>query len=165
VAISSPTNGATFAAPWTGSIKGGASDPDDTVSKVDFFAGQTLLGTLLNPSAQFSFTVTNLAAGNYVLKAIATDSRGATNSSVGVPVKILTPSPIALSSPQRLSPSGFQFSYSADPGLTYVVRRSVNLPAWTPILTNTAASASVIFLDTTATAALSFYSIQLQPNP
>ena len=51
VAITSPTNGATFAAPWTGTIHATVSDPDGTVSKVDFFAGATRLGTVTNPPA------------------------------------------------------------------------------------------------------------------
>src|SRR5208337_583633 len=36
VAITAPTNGATFAAPWTGTIQATVSDTNDTVSKVDF---------------------------------------------------------------------------------------------------------------------------------
>jgi plastocyanin len=165
VAISSPANGATFAAPWSGSIKASASDTDDTVSKIDFFAGQTLLGTVLNPSGQVSVAAPGLAAGNYMLKAVATDSRGATNVSAGVSVTVVTPSPIVLSSPQRLSPSSFQFSFSADAGLSYVIQRSDNLPGWTPIQTNTATGASVLFLDTSAAGPLNFYSVTLQPNP
>src|ERR1017187_9847243 len=49
VAITAPTNGAVFAAPWTGAIKATASDSDGTVSKVDFFAGTTRLGTVTSP--------------------------------------------------------------------------------------------------------------------
>src|SRR5215471_17095402 len=41
IAITSPTNNATFIAPWTGTIRATASDTDDTVSTVQFFAGAT----------------------------------------------------------------------------------------------------------------------------
>jgi plastocyanin len=165
VAITSPTSGATFAAPWTGVVQANVSDSDDTVSKVDFFAGTTPLGTVANPAAQVNFTVTNLAAGTYALKAVATDSRGATNTSASVSISVLTPSPIVLSSGQRLSTSSFQFAYSADPGLSYVVQRSSGLPNWIPLKTNKAASTSEVFLDNNATGDFNFYSIALLPNP
>ncbi len=165
VAITAPTNGATFAAPWTGMIRATVSDPDATVSKVDFFAGATRLGTVTNPPANTSFTVTNLAAGEYTLTALATDSLGATNTSPGVGITVVTPVPIILSSLKRVSASAFQFSYSANPGLDYVVLRSGALPGLTAISTNTAASNTVNFLDTSATGAVSFYGVQGLPNP
>jgi hypothetical protein len=165
VAVTSPIDGATFAAPWTGTIQATTSDPDDTVSKVDFFADETLLGTVSNPQSNLSFPVINLGAGAYVLKAVATDSRGASNSSSGVSVNILEPSPIVVSEAQRPSATSFQFSYSADPGLSYVVQRAQELPNWTPLRTNTATGSSVIFLDDNATNDFNFYSIKLLPNP
>jgi len=164
VAITSPTNGSTFAAPWTGTIHATASDSDGTVSKVDFFAGATHLGTVNNPPSNPSFTVTNLAAGNYTLKAVATDNQGATNTST-VGISVVTPVAIVLSSPKRLSASAFQFSYSANTGLVYVVQRAGTLPNLVPISTNTAGSNPVIFLDNGATGAKSFYGVQLVPNP
>jgi plastocyanin len=165
VAITSPTDAATFAAPWTGTIRAAVSDTDGTVSKVDFFAGATLLGTVANPQANTSFTVTNLAAGHYTLTAVATDSGGAATTSAGVGVTVVTPVAIYLSSPQRVSPSAFQFSYSANPGLTYVVLRSEALASLAPISTNTATSSTVSFLDNNATGAVSFYGVHLMPNP
>ena len=165
VAITAPTNGATFAAPWNGTIQASASDSDGTVTKVEFFAGATLLGTVNNPTANPSFTVTNLAAGNYILTAVATDNGGATNTSAGVSIAIVTPVAIVLSSPQRVSASAFQFSYTANPGLSYVVLRSGVLTGLMPISTNTATSSTVNYLDTSATGAVNFYGVHLVPNP
>lgn len=165
VAITAPTNGAVFAAPWTGAIQAAASDPDGTVSKVGFFAGATHLGTVNNPPPSPSFTVTNLPAGNYTLTAVATDNGGATNTSAGVAITVVTPGAIVLSSPKRLSASAFQFSYSANPGLGYVVLRSGTLPNLSPISTNTAASNTVSFLDTGATGPANVYRVRLVPNP
>ncbi len=165
VAITSPTNGATFAAPWTGKIQGTVSDPDDTVSKVQFFAGTTPLGTITNPPAAPSLTVSNLAAGNYTLKAVATDSRGATNTSAGITIAVVAPVPIVLSSPKWVPASGFQFEFSANPGLSYVVLKSGTLSGLTPISTNTATSNAVTFLDNNATGAASFYGVHLLANP
>ena len=165
VAITSPANGATFSAPWTGTIRTTASDTDGTVTKVDFYAGPMLLGTINNPPATPSFTVTNLAAGSYMLTAVATDNSGASTTSAGVSINVVTPMAIVLSSPQRLSASTFQFSYSANPGLTYVVQRGTSLTELPPISTNTATSSTVTFTDTAATGPLNFYGVHLVPNP
>ena len=165
VAITAPTNGAVFAAPWTGPIQATVSATGATVSKVDFFAGATHLGTVTNPPANPSFKVTDLSAGSYTLTAIATDSRGATNTSTGVGITVLTPGVILLSSPTRPSASAFQFSYSADPGLRYVVLRSGTLTNLLPISTNTATSSTVNYLDNSATGLVNFYRVLLAPNP
>jgi plastocyanin len=165
VAMTSPANGATFAAPWTGTIRATVSDPDDTVSKVDFFADGTRLGTVTNPPASPSFTVTNLTAGNHTLTAAATDSRGASTTSSNVTIAVVTPVPIVLSAPERVSGSGFQFQYSANPGLSYIVVRSGALPNLSPISTNTATSNAVNFLDNSATGAVNFYGVQRLSNP
>lgn len=90
VRITSPTNNATFLAPWSGTISATVSDPDDTVSRVQFFAGATSLGTVTNPPGNLSLHA-NLAAGNYVLTAVATDSRGAAATSAGVTIHVTTP--------------------------------------------------------------------------
>jgi hypothetical protein len=165
VAITSPTDGTTFAAPWTGTIHATVSDSDATVSKVDFFASGIRLGTVTNPPANPSFTVTNLAAGNYTLTAVATDSFGLTNTPVGVGISVVTPVAIVLSSPERLSATSFQFSYTANPGLSYVMFRSTSLLGLSPISTNKAASSTVNYLDTNATGDLNFYRVDLVPNP
>jgi hypothetical protein len=109
--------------------------------------------------------VTNLAAGPYTLTAVATDDAGAATTSTDVSINVVTPVPIVLSAPQRLSATSFQFSHSANPGLSYVVLRSAALPGLLPISTNTATSGTVTFLDTSATGNANYYEVQLVPNP
>jgi plastocyanin len=165
VAITAPTSGATFAAPWTGTIQATSSATGATVSTLDFFATGAYLGTVTNPPANASFTVTNLQAGDYTLTALATDSLGATNTSAGVAISVVTPAAITLSSPQRVSATSFQFKYSAVPSLRYVVLRSGALMNFSPISTNTAASNTETFLDANATDAVNYYRVQVAPNP
>jgi plastocyanin len=164
VAITAPTNGTTFAAPWTGTIRATASDPDGTLRKVDFFAGAARLGTVTNPPATAIFTVTNLAAGDYTLTAVATDNGGDSTTSSNVAIKVVTPTPIVLSLPRRVSASAFQFEFNADPGLSYVVQRSGALSDLIAISTNTATSNTINFLDTNATGAVNFYGVHVLPN-
>jgi plastocyanin len=165
VVINSPTNGTTFAAPWTGTIHATVSDSDATVNKLDFFASGTRLGTVTNPPANPSFTVTNLAAGNYTLTAVATDSLGLTNTPVGVGINVVTPVAIVLSSPERLSATSFQFSFTANTGLSYVVFRSASLLGLSPISTNVATNGTVTFRDTSATGDMNFYGVRRSLNP
>ena len=165
VSITAPTNGSTFVAPWTGTLRASASDSDGTVSKVDFFAGATLLGTVTSPGATLSLGVTNLAAGNYTLTAVATDNGGAQTTSTGVGIQVLQPAPITLSSPQHLASGVFQFKYTATPGLSYVIRRSGGLPVFTPIATNAATQNPETFQDASPPGGFNFYSIHVLPNP
>jgi RHS repeat-associated protein len=51
-----------------------ASDVDGTIAKVDFYSGQTLLGT--STTAPYTYTVANAPAGSYSFTAIATDNLG-----------------------------------------------------------------------------------------
>jgi plastocyanin len=164
IAITAPTDGSTFAAPWTGTIRASDSDSDGTVARVDFYAGGTLLGTVLNPAATASLGVTNLAAGTYALRAVATDNLGATNSAT-ITIHVVTSSPILLSAPARLSGTNFQFTYSTTPGLRYAIHRGNNLSTLTPIATNTALGSSTNFTDRAATGSQNFYAISLLPNP
>ena len=90
VSITSPANGAEFNAPATITINATASDSDGTVSKVDFYKGSTLLGT--DTTSPYSCTWNNVADGNYILTAKATDDEGAvtTSSAVSITVNVTT---------------------------------------------------------------------------
>jgi hypothetical protein len=90
VSITEPADGATFTAPANITINATASDSDGTVSKVDFYQGSTLLGTDTN--SPYSYSWSNVADGNYVLTAKATDNEGAvtTSSTVSIIVFVST---------------------------------------------------------------------------
>ena len=86
VSLTSPAAGATFTAPATIAFAASASDTDGTIAKVEFFSGTTLLGT--DTSAPYQFSWSNVAAGTYVLTAVATDDDGAATSSSTVTVTV-----------------------------------------------------------------------------
>ena len=121
VIISNPTNGSVFAAPATLNLTATASDSDGSVTNVQFFQGTTSLGSVAN--SPYSVTVRDLAAGNYTFSAVAADNAG-TKVTNSVMMRVVSPEPTTLTAGQRLSPSSFQFSYSATVGLSYVVQRS-----------------------------------------
>ena len=164
IAITNPMTGAVFAAPANVTIQAAVTNGSGAVTNVQFLVGT---GVLTNETAPPYFATTNnLAAGGYILSAIATDNNGlkATNTAT---ISIVTPVPVTLSSLTRTSPTNFQFSYSANVGLRYLVQRSTNLLTtnWFALVTNTAASSPVTFTDFNATANAGFYRVGRLPNP
>ncbi len=85
VSITSPAQGATFTAGSNINIAVNASDPNGTVTKVEFYNGSTLLGQ--DSSAPYTYNWNNVSAGSYSIIAKAYDNEGAsTTSSVSITV-------------------------------------------------------------------------------
>jgi hypothetical protein len=88
VTISSPTNGA-LTAPASIQLAASAQDSDGTITKVEFYNGNNLIGT--DTSSPYAMTWSNVEAGSYAIKAKAFDNKGASTTStalnftVGVP--------------------------------------------------------------------------------
>jgi hypothetical protein len=166
VTITNPADGAVFAAPANITIQASASDPDtgDSVTNVQFLVGSTVLTN--EATDPFIAVTNNLPAGNYTLSAIASDDSGATSTN-SLNISVIKPVPVVISSPSRPSSTNFQFSYTADVGLGYIVQWSTNLLStdWITLVTNTAAASLVNFSDTNATASPGFYRVGRLPNP
>lgn len=88
ISLTSPANGSAVNAPATISITANAADTDGTVSKVEFYNGNTLLFT--DNSSPYSYSWSNVAAGTYNISAKATDNSGATTSSSAVNITVNT---------------------------------------------------------------------------
>src|SRR5262249_53361735 len=86
VSLTAPANGATYTAPATVNMTANASDPENRLSKVEFYNGATLLGT--STAAPYAFTWSSVAAGTYTLKAKAYDLDGASTSSATVTITV-----------------------------------------------------------------------------
>jgi uncharacterized protein (TIGR03118 family) len=160
----SPATGSVFAAPANVTVRATTADSDAAVTNLAFLVGSAVLTNEAAPP--YSAVASDLAPGDYVLSAIATDNNGltATNS---VPISVVAPTPITLSQPTLPGPGQFQLSYLVNTGLTYVVQFSTNLETgqWAALATNTAASNPVVFLDLDATNNAGFYRVTLLPNP
>jgi hypothetical protein len=149
--LTSPTNGSVFAAPATFNLTADASDFGGSVARVNFIrGGLTLIST--DDTSPYSATANALPEGHYVLTARVTDNLNLAGTSAPVNITVVTPVDILLSSPTSL-PAGFQFNYTANPGLRYVVEGSANDASPTPfvpIATNVAGSDVVTFSDPAA---------------
>jgi len=89
VSITSPVNGENVQFPAAAIlVTAQAQDADGTVTQVEFFANGALIGTATGP---FSIQWANVAVGDYVLTARATDNAGVQTTSVGVNVSVRVP--------------------------------------------------------------------------
>lgn len=79
VSIASPTKGSSFTSPANVTIDVDASDPDGSITKVELFNGAAKLYE--KTVAPYSFTLKDLPAGSYELKAVATDNMKASSTS------------------------------------------------------------------------------------
>jgi hypothetical protein len=79
VSLTAPQSGATYAEPATVNITANASDPDGSVTRVDFFAGSTPIGG--DTSSPYSATWSNAPPGTHSIVAIARDNLGLTTTS------------------------------------------------------------------------------------
>jgi len=122
VAITSPTGGSTFTAGNNVAVTAAANDSDGTVSRVDFFAGTTQIGSAT--SAPYSATWSNVAAGTYSLTAKAVDNDGAATTSPPVSIQVSAaanqPPTVSLTAPANganyTAPSTISLAASASDG-------------------------------------------------
>jgi large repetitive protein len=100
VNITFPANNATFTAPANVSITATATDPDGTVTKVDFYFGNTLLGT--DPTSPYNFAMNSLGMGSYTILAVATDNQGGTATSSSITFTVTNPLPtVSITAPSN----------------------------------------------------------------
>jgi aryl-phospho-beta-D-glucosidase BglC (GH1 family) len=98
VTITSPANNATFTAPATITINANATITSGSITKVDFYNGNTLLGS--DATSAYSFVWNNVAGGTYTITAKATDNTGTVTSSSPVTIIVNVPQgPYTVGSP------------------------------------------------------------------
>ena len=160
VTLTSPTNGSVFAAPASFALTADASVSGGTVTNVEYFAGTTSLGrATVSP---FNVTGNIMAAGSYQLTAVAT-AGGVSATSAPVTINVVTPVAVNMSAPVVSDNGQFSLSYSANPGLRYVIERTLTLTNpgpqnWTALATNVASSNPQTFT-TPATNVRAFYRV------
>ncbi|HEV7903226.1 MAG TPA: Ig-like domain-containing protein, partial [Pyrinomonadaceae bacterium] len=89
VRITSPSDSATFDSGANVQISAEASDTDGTVSVVQFYANDELIGSDTN--APFGYSWPGVPGGSYTLKAVATDDRGGATTSAPVSFTVSFP--------------------------------------------------------------------------
>jgi hypothetical protein len=165
VSITSPADGAVFAAPANISLTANATVSGGTVTNVEYFAGTTSLGRAT--TAPFSVTGNLPAAGQFALTAVAT-AGGVSTTSAPVNISVVQPVDVT-STPPAIDNGSISFNYSVNPGLTYVVQASSDLGSasnWTSINTNTPSSSPATFSEPfSARTTARFFRIGRLANP
>jgi len=130
VTLTSPVNGSTYAAPATIPLAATAFDPDGTISRVEFYAGTTLLFS--DTSSPYAYTWNGVGVGTWILTARAYDNVLSSAVSAAVSVSVNPPNAVppvvTLTAPVN--------------GSTYTAPATVNLAA-----TATDANGSVVRVD------------------
>jgi chitinase len=90
VSVTAPASGTQLAPGTSLTLTATASDPENRMLSVDFYAGSTLLAR--DTTSPYSAAWTPSAAGSYVLTAVAHDADGGSTTSGGVPVTVSAPS-------------------------------------------------------------------------
>jgi hypothetical protein len=86
VSITSPATNSSYNAPASITFTANAKDFDGTISKVQFFNGNTSIGSATQ--SPYTFTWNNVAAGSYTITAKATDNSNATTTSSSITVVV-----------------------------------------------------------------------------
>jgi len=104
VAVTSPSNGATYTAPASISLTANVTANGHTITKVQYWNGRTFIGEAA--TAPYSFTWNNVGAGNYNLSASAIYDAGTAASSAPVTVAVTATTPPPSSSLTFAATSG-----------------------------------------------------------
>jgi len=93
VTLITPTNGQVFLAGQPVVLRAIASDPDGTVSFVDFFANTTRVARVFSSIGLFSTIFFRAPVGNHEIRAVATDNQGAQATSAPAVITIISNRP------------------------------------------------------------------------
>ncbi len=96
VSIVSPVDDTTYRGPATIRLIANAKDPNDRISKVEFYSGTTLIRT--EYYYPYTYTWTNIQPGTYTITAKAYDDKGLSAKSPPVKVKVTNASIVSRSS-------------------------------------------------------------------
>lgn len=146
VALTSPTENAAFSSPANVTLTATATSPNAAVSRVEFYTGSKILGTI--SSYPYSGTWTNVPSGNYRVYARVYDATGASTTSTPVDFTVHPQSSTA--NFVTVGNPGFQFSLRIPQAGLYRLEYSTNLVNWTTLGTFQCVS-NLDFLDTAAT--------------
>jgi hypothetical protein len=157
VSITNPPNNALFAEPATVVVGVSAGDTDGTVANVQLLTNGVLAA--VNSAAPFGFTLNNLAAGNYALRARAMDSQSLVTTSAPVNVRIATRPVLSF---QTGSNGPLQFQFNTVAGVNYVVEQASPLTNFSPVATNPGSGGALQFAETNGGPPQRTYRVRLQ---
>jgi hypothetical protein len=167
--INSPVNGSVFAAPATISTTAETFISNGfALTNLALFANGTLVGSQSGSIPTITASTSALAAGSYTFTSVAqgywNPDTAASYTSTPVNIMVVTPVEISIDAPQ-ISDGEFKFSFTANPGLKYVIKTSADLINWQAIATNTPESNPALFSQPFDPTVPRYYKVERLPNP
>lgn len=161
VSITAPTNDATFVAPGTILIEAAATDPDGTITNVQFFLGTELVGAAT--ASPFRVVVTNVAVGNYSVTVAASDNLGLSVTSAPVALVVTGSSDAVTLRDARVAGGGFVFSFPTQSAWVYTVESSETLTreSWQTV-TNFSGDGTTVTITNAMSAGQRFYRVRTE---
>jgi hypothetical protein len=157
VTITNPLNNALFIAPGTVSVGAMATD-NVSVASVELMTNGVIAGAA-DMVPPYAFTLSNLPAGSYTLRARALDNQAAASTSAPVNVRIASLPTLQV---LRGSNGPIQLRHNSATGINYVVERAVPLTNFSSIVTNVGNGGVLQFAETNGGAVQRTYRIRLQ---
>jgi hypothetical protein len=117
VSVTNPANGASFNAPATVSLSATASDADGSITKVEYYSGNSSIGSAT--VSPFNVSWPNVPTGSYTIRAVATDNSGLSTVSSAVQITVNNsniPPAVSITAPLAGTnfPAGANISINAD---------------------------------------------------
>ena len=156
ISITSPVGGTGFTPPATVAVTVSATD-DGSVASVRLLTNGVAAAT--NTVAPFGFTLTNLANGDYILRALAFDNLSLSATSAPVTIRV-SDGPVLVFGRGTNGP--IQFHFNSVTGINDVVERGVPLTNFSPVVTNPGSGGVIQFSETNNADAQRTYRVRQQ---
>ncbi|HEV8541813.1 MAG TPA: PA14 domain-containing protein [Verrucomicrobiae bacterium] len=153
VALRVPVAGAAYYQPGKLRLEADASDPDNDLARVEFFADGIKLGQVT--ASPYVWDWVRPALGTHIITGRATDFGNLALTSLPVTITI---APLAILSP-AVRAGRFELQFLANDGTAYRIERSTDLTSWEPAETQTAANGRVTFSEPLQTSGQRFYRV------
>lgn len=157
VSITNPPNNTLLAAPAAITLGVSAIDSDGTVVSVQLLTNGVAGPT--DSAAPFSFTLNNLAAGNYALRARATDNQALNATSTPVNIRVVNRPTLAVTPGPD---SSFVLRFNTVAGVNYVVEQSAGLTNFSAVRTNAGTGLPAEVAEMNAAPGQKFFRVRLQ---
>ncbi len=157
VLITDPPNNTLFASAGAVSVGVSAADSDGSVTNVQLLTNGVAAATRTN--APFDFTLSNLTAGYYSLRAWAVDNQAAVATSAPVTIRV---APRPSLSFERGTNGPLRFQFNSVTGVNYVVEGSTALTNFSSIVTNAGSGSPLQFSQTNPAPTQRFFRLRLE---
>ena len=157
VVITNPPDNLLLAAPAAFIVGVQATDSDGSVASVQLLTNG--VAGVLDATPPFALNIGNLPAGNYVLRARATDNQALSATSAPVNIRVVNRPSITIAPGSN---AALALRVGTVPGVTYVIERSGTLTNFSSIQTNLGNGGLLEFNAGSDVPSGNFYRVRLQ---